>query len=62
MLVYWNLSFLPLETVETKRGQEKEGEVGIAHTRPEFLLCSGQADVGRLPDAFHSALGGHLSH
>ena len=40
-----------------------EGGVGrIAHIWPEFLLCSGQADVGGLPDAFHSALGGHLSH
>ena len=25
----------------------------IALVRPEFLLCSGQVDVGGLPDAFH---------
>jgi hypothetical protein len=28
----------------------------------QFFLCSGQADMGGLPDAFYSALGGHLSH
>ena len=39
----------------TKRGQEKRGEGRIAHVRPEFLLCSGQADAGGLPDAFHWA-------
>jgi hypothetical protein len=43
-------------------GQGKEGKRRRAHVWPEFLLCSGQADVGRLPEAFHSALGGHLSH
>ena len=31
-----------------------------ARDRPEFL-CSGQADTGGLPDAFHSAPGGHLA-
>ena len=48
--------------VGTKGGQGKEGEGRIAHVQPEFLLCSGQADAGGLPDTFHSALGGHLSH
>ena len=38
-----------------KGGREKE-----THVRPEFL-CSGQANAGGLPDAFHSALGGHPS-
>ena len=27
---------------------------------PEFL-CSGQVDMGGLPDAFHTALGEHLA-
>lgn len=44
------------------------GTVGIgerggrerAHILPEFL-CSGQADAGGLPDAFHSASGRHLA-
>jgi hypothetical protein len=38
--------------------REKRG--GRAHFRPEFL-CSGQADVGGLPDTFHVVLGGHLA-
>ena len=32
----------------------------ICHVRPEFL-CSGQAEAGGLPDAFHLAPGGHLA-
>jgi hypothetical protein len=39
-------------------GGEREGE--ICHVQPEFL-CFGQADVGRLPGAFHMALGGDPS-
>ena len=50
----------PLCTVGTKRGQRKGR--GIAHARPEFLLCTEQADTRELLDAFHLALGGHLSH
>ena len=47
--------------VGTKRESgEEEGEK-IAHTQPEFHLCSGQADMGGLPNTFHSAPGGHLS-
>jgi hypothetical protein len=40
------------------------GGVGgeIAHVQSEFLLCSGQADAGGLPDTFYLAPGGHLSH
>ena len=45
--------------VGTKRGQ---GEGRIARAWPEFLLCSGKVDAERLPDTFHSAPGGHLSH
>jgi hypothetical protein len=38
-------------------------EVGrIAHVWPELFLCSGQAGMAGLPDAFHSDPGGHLSH
>jgi hypothetical protein len=44
-----------------EKGQGKVGKGG-ACVWPEFLLCSGQVDVGGLPDAFHSAPGGHLSH
>ena len=41
--------------VGTKReAGEEEGEK-IAHTQREFHLCSGQVDVGGLPDTFHSA-------
>jgi hypothetical protein len=47
---------------ELKRGEGEEGGGRIAHVRPEFLLCSREADVGGLPDTFHLALGGHLSH
>ena len=43
----------------TEGGQGKEGEGRIAHVWPEFLLCSGQADLGGLPDAFHSDPGGN---
>ena len=50
----------PLCTVGTNRGQRKGR--GIAHARPEFLLCTEQADTRELLDAFHLALGGHLSH
>ena len=39
-----------------KRGRKK------ARVRTEFLLCSGLQDEGGLPDAFHLAPGGHLSH
>jgi hypothetical protein len=39
-----------------RRGRKK------SLSRPEFRLCSGQADAGGLSDAFHLALGGHLSH
>ena len=39
----------------TKRGRGEEGGGRIAHVWPEFHLCSGQAEVGRLPDTFHSA-------
>ena len=45
-----------------EKGAGEEGEGRIAHVWPEFLLCSGQADMGGLPDTFHSAPGGHLSH
>jgi hypothetical protein len=31
----------------------REGEGRIALALPEFLLCSGKADTGGLPDAFH---------
>jgi hypothetical protein len=37
---------------ELKGGQGNRGR--IAHFWPEFLLYSGQADLGGLPDAFHS--------
>jgi hypothetical protein len=47
-----------LPSVGTKRGMGKKRGGRIAHIRPEFLLCSGQADVGRMPEAFHSVLGG----
>ena len=36
------------------------GERERAHLPPEFL-CSGQAFVGGLVDAFHAAPGGHLA-
>jgi hypothetical protein len=36
-------------------GEEGEG----THDPPEFYLCSGQADVGGLPDSFHSAPSRH---
>ena len=49
--------------VGTKKGvRGKRGKGRIAHVRPEFLLCSGQVAVEGLPDSFHWALGGHLSH
>jgi hypothetical protein len=41
-------------------GPGREGRGRIAHGQPELHLCSGQADEGGLPDAFHSAPGGHL--
>jgi hypothetical protein len=48
----------------TKKGgggfmEVEEGR--IAHIQPEFLLCSGQAEKGGLPDTFDSAPGGHPS-
>jgi hypothetical protein len=46
--------------VGTKKGAEGRGG-GRNHDQPEFHLCSGQADAGRLPEAFHSAPGGHPS-
>jgi hypothetical protein len=39
---------------ELKGGREEWGG-RIAHVWPEFLQCTGQADVEGLPDAFHSA-------
>jgi hypothetical protein len=46
--------------VGTKKGPwGREG--GKTHTPPEFHLCSGQADMGGLPDSFHSASGGQPS-
>ena len=45
---------------ELRGCREKRGEGG-AHVQPEFLLCSGQVDMGGLPDAFYSAAGGHLA-
>ena len=39
-----------------RRGRER------LRVQPEFLLCSGQADMEGLPDAFHLAPGEHLSH
>jgi hypothetical protein len=38
-----------------RRGKRWGGR--IAHVQPEFLLCSGQADVGGLQDTFHLAPG-----
>jgi hypothetical protein len=35
------------------------GNTETPHIQPEFL-CSGQADVGGLQDAFLLVLGGHL--
>jgi hypothetical protein len=49
-------------TVGTKRGAGEEGGREDSMHQPEFLLCSGQVDVGGLPDTFHSAPGAHLSH
>jgi hypothetical protein len=50
---------------ESERGAEggrEDGGGGRERVRiwPEFL-CSGQADAGGLPDAFHAAPGGHLA-
>ena len=43
-------------TKKKKKGAwGRKGEGRIAHVWPEFLLCSGQADSGGLPDTFHSA-------
>jgi hypothetical protein len=39
------------------RGKKERGR--LASSGPEFLLCSGQVDLGGLPDAFHSAPGGY---
>ena len=45
---------------ELKKGPRGRGEKKT-HAPPEFYLCSGQAEVGALPESFHSAPGGHLS-
>ena len=37
------------------------GKEGETHIWPE-LRSSEQVDTGGLPEAFHSATGGHLSH
>jgi hypothetical protein len=66
--MFWNLSSWHKQTVlvlGTKQrgaqgGPGRSGGGKICHVWPEFL-CSGQADVGRLPGAFHTALGGNLS-
>jgi hypothetical protein len=58
-----SLLFLTIPSVGTKKGSVGERGGGkIARVWPEFHLCSGQVDTGGLPDTFHSALGGHLSH
>jgi hypothetical protein len=44
--------FLLLGTKKGVPGEEGGGEK--AHTPPEFYLCSGQAEVGGLPDSFLS--------
>jgi hypothetical protein len=44
------------------KGVGEGGGKEKARIWPEFLLCSGQADAGGLPDAFHYTPGGHLSH
>ena len=36
----------------TKKGPGERGQGRIAHVQPEFHLCSGQADMGGLPDTF----------
>jgi hypothetical protein len=46
---------------ELNRGPGEEVGGRISHVWPEFHLCPGQADAGGLPDAFHSAPGGHPS-
>jgi hypothetical protein len=52
-----------LSIVGTKKGVRGRKWGGrIACARLEFLLCSEKVDMEGLPDAFHSALGGHLSH
>ena len=57
------LATLCIEELWELNGGEGNDEGGrIACVWPEFLLCSGQVEVGGLPDAFHSAPGGHLSH
>jgi hypothetical protein len=33
-----------------------------SRARTRVVPITGQADMGGLPDALHSALGGHLSH
>jgi hypothetical protein len=53
--------WVPPWVLGTKKGKGKRGRKR-AHIWPEFLLCSGQADMGRLPDTFHLALGWHLRH
>ena len=48
------------ETVGSKK-RSRDEEEWRTHLPPEFHLWSRQADVEGLPDAFHSALGGHPS-
>jgi hypothetical protein len=48
--------------VGTNGERGRKGKGRIAHFQPDFFLCSGQADLGGLPDAFHWAPRGHLSH
>jgi hypothetical protein len=49
-------------TVGTERGLRGRAGRMIDHIQPEYHLCSGKADTGELPDVFHLALGGCLSH
>ena len=47
-----------ISAVGTIRGPGEGGE-GRTQVPPEFHLCFGQADLGGLPDTFHSAPGPH---
>ena len=54
----WKEAYL----VGTKWGGWGWGEGGgRTQVLPEFHLCSGQAEMGGLPDAFHSAPSGYPS-
>jgi hypothetical protein len=46
---------------ELKRGLGERAGREDSPRLAEFHLYSGQADMGGLPNAFHSALGGHSS-